>query len=98
MFFFFTSSRFVLKANLMKFAVVWVKGRQKEGVFGPDKLQNHTNEGKRKEKEMREEDEKQRREKSKPCTLSFYDGYFRDYCWTEKVQLAVTFSKIRLDI
>ena len=47
---------------------------------------------------MREEDEKQRREKSKPCSLSFYNGYFRDYCWTEKVQLAVTFSKIRLDI
>ena len=41
---------------------------------------------------MREEDEKRRREKSKPCTLSFYNGYFRDYCWTEKVQLAVTFS------
>ena len=75
-----------------------MKGRQKEGVFGPDKLQNHTNEGKRKEKKMREEDEKQRREKSKPCTLSFYNGYFRDYCWTEKVQLAVTFSKIRLDV
>ena len=35
---------------------------------------------------MREEDEKRRREKSKPCTLSFYNGYFRDYCWTEKVQ------------
>ena len=47
---------------------------------------------------MREEDEKRRREKSKPCTLSFYNGYFRDYCWTEKVQLAVTFSKIRLDV
>ena len=57
MFFFFTSSRFVLKANLMKFAVVWVKGRQKEGVLGADKLQNNTNEGKRKEKKMREEDE-----------------------------------------
>ena len=46
--------------------------------LGPDKLQNHTNEGKSKEKKMSEEDEKRRREKSKGCTLSFYDGYFRD--------------------
>ena len=55
-----------------------MKGRQKEGVFGPDKLQNHTNEGKRKEKKMSEEEGKRKGEKSKGCTLSFYNGYFGD--------------------
>ena len=33
-----------------KGAVIWVKRRQKARFFGPDKLQNHTNEGKENEK------------------------------------------------
>ena len=57
-----------------------------------------------KEKERRkrksEEEERRRREKSNGCTLTFYHGYFgeKKNCWTEKVHLAATFSKIRLDI
>ena len=39
-----------LETNLTKGAVIWVKRRQKAGFFGPDKLQNHTNEGKENEK------------------------------------------------
>ena len=38
-----------LKTNLTKFAGIWVKKRQKAG-FLTDKLQNHSNEGKGKEK------------------------------------------------
>ena len=72
---FFLSSRFFfLNTNLTKFAVIWVKGRQKEGVFGLDKLQKHTNEGKRKNKE----EDRWRREKSNGRTFSFYNGYFGD--------------------
>ena len=71
-----------------------MKRRQKAG-FG--KLQNHSNEGKGKEK-----NKARRREKSNGFTLSCYNGYFGDTlaeknCWTEKVHLAITFSKIRLD-
>ena len=55
-----------------------------------------------KEKERRkrksEEEERRRRGKSNGCTLSFYNSYFGEKkCWTQKVHLAVTFSKIRLD-
>ena len=59
---------------------------------------------KTKEKESRKrkrvEEERSRREKSNDCTLSFHNGYFgrKTNCWTQKVHLAVTFSKIRLDI
>ena len=43
----------VLKTNLTKFAAIFAKRRQKEGFVKPDKLQNHSNEGKGKgEKEM----------------------------------------------
>ena len=38
-----------LKTNLTKFAVIWVKRRQKACFLSPtEKLQNHSNEGKRK--------------------------------------------------
>ena len=72
------------------------------GLFGPDKLQNHANEEEERRKRKNEEEERRRSEKSNGCTLSFHNGgYFGDLkkdCWTQKVPLAVTFSKIRLDI
>ena len=60
----------------------------------------------RKEKERRkrkrEEEERRRREKATGCTLSFYNGCIGDWrkktVGRKKVHLAVTFSKIRLDI
>ena len=64
-----------------------------------DKLQNqNTNKGKRKS----DEEERRRRGKSNGCTLSFYNGCC-GFCRIKtvghkKVHLAVTFSKIRLDI
>ena len=64
------------------------KGR----FFGPDKLQNHSNEEKRKEKKKNCEEhiERRRKERSNGCTLSFYNGYFGQFwtkkkCWTEKI-------------
>ena len=41
-----------LKTNLTNFAAIWVKKGQKAAsfYFGPEKLQNHTGEGKGKEK------------------------------------------------
>ena len=44
-------------------------------------------------KRNNEEKERRRREKSGGCTLSFHNGYFGDSLWTQKVHLAVTFSK-----
>ena len=81
-----------------------LKGR----FFGQDKLQNHTNEGKEKEKERKKEGARRRKggkqKKSNGCTLSFFNGYFGDSfgrlksLWTGKVHLGVTFSKIRREI
>ena len=48
----------VLKTNLTKFAVIFVKKRQKAGFVKPDKLQNHSNEGKGKEKKKERGEEK----------------------------------------
>ena len=45
-------------------------------LFGPYKLQNHTNDGKGKEKRKSEEEERRRGEKSDGCTLSYCNGYF----------------------
>ena len=79
-----------------------MKRRQKAGFVKPDKLQNHSNEGKGKEKNKERGEGKEEKKKSNGCTLSCYNGYFGDTlaeknCWTEKVHLAITFSKIRLD-
>ena len=57
---------------------------------------------KERRKIKREEKERRRRKNCNGCTLSCYNGYFGDTlaeknCWTEKVHLAITFSKIRLD-
>ena len=48
----------VLKTKLTKFGVIFVKRRQKEGFVKPDKLQNHSNEGKEKEKKKERREEK----------------------------------------
>ena len=61
----------VLKTNLTKFGVIFVKRRQKEGFVKPDKLQNHSNEGKGKEKKKERGEEKDL-EKGNGCTLSLY--------------------------
>ena len=59
---------------------------------------------KKKERRKRksEEEERRRRKTSNGFTLTFYNGFFGDWpeknCWTQKVHLVVTFSKIRLDI
>ena len=37
-----------LKMNLMEFAVIWVKKGQKAGFAVLEKLENHTNQGKKK--------------------------------------------------
>ena len=61
----------VLKTKLTKFAAIFVKRRQKAGFVKPDKLQNQSNEGKRKEKKTERGEEKDL-EKGNGCTLSFY--------------------------
>ena len=73
---------------------------QKADFLGPYKLQKNTKEGKRKEKREREGRKEEKRKKRNGCTLGFYNGYFEDSfcpkknCLTQKVRLAVTFSKI----
>jgi len=53
-----------------------------------------------KERRKRKSEEKERRrreKKSNGCTLSFYNGYLGD-SFLPKKKLALTFSKIRLEI
>ena len=59
----------------------------------PEKLQNHSNEGKGKEKKKERGEGKKKKKKSNDFTLSLYNSYFG-----EKVRLAITLSKIRLDV
>ena len=76
------------------------KGR----LFGPDKLQNHANEAKGKEKRKEQEERRRRKKAMVALLVFFYNRYFGDSvwpkksCWTQKVHLAVTFSKILLDV
>ena len=67
--------------------------------LGPNKLQNHSNEGKGKEKnEERGQGKEEKRKKAMVALLVFIIATLAEKdCWTQKVHLAVTFSKIRLD-
>ena len=50
----------------------------KSRFLKPEKLQNHRNERKGKEKRKSEEDERRRRGKNNGCVFSFYNGYSGD--------------------
>ena len=75
-----------------------------KGIFlKPEKLQNHCNEGKGKEKKKKERGEgRRRREKVIVSLLVFIiatlEFLAEKNCSTQKVHLAITVSKIRLDI
>ena len=76
-----------------------MKRRQKAGFLRPGELQNHINEGKEKEKKKERGEEK----KAMGALLVFIMAtltvvFGRKNCWTQTVHLAVTFSKVRLDI
>ena len=88
-----------LKTNVMKFAVFGMTRRQKVGFFKSDKLQIHSNEGKGKEKKKERGGRKEeKRKKAMVALLAFIIATLeREKCWTQKVHLAETFSKIRLD-
>ena len=79
------------------------KRKESDRFSEPDKLQNHNNKGKGKAKKGTR-GKKGVKEKKSMLTLSFYNGYFGDgfwskkTFWTQKVYLAVTFSKIWLDV
>ena len=101
-----------LKTNLAKFADLSEKASEGR-LFGPEKLQNRTNQGKAKERRKRKtprtkEEERRRREKTMVALLVFIMaslkivfGHGRKKLLDAKSlynYLAVTFSKIRLDI
>ena len=69
-----------LKTNLMKFAVYLSEKVWKGRFLKPEKLQNHSDEGRK-----RKSEEKKRRttEKSNGCTLSFYNSYFKNSFWPD---------------
>ena len=51
----------------------------------PEKLQNHTNEGKGKEKTKEPgEGKEKKKKKSNGCTLSFYNSYIEHSFWPKK--------------
>ena len=64
----------------------------------PEKLQNHSNEGKRKEITKERGEGKEKKKKSNGCTLSYFEVFGRKNCSTQEVHLAITLSKIRLDV
>ena len=91
-------------ANFLKTNLICCHLSEKvsKGMFlKPDKLQNHTDEGKAKPRKRDSEEEKGGEEKkSNGCTLNFYNGYFGDRfwpkklnCWTQKDHLAIRFQK-----
>ena len=82
-----------------------MKSRQKPGFLGPISSKITPTKEKERTKSKSEEEERRRREKNNGCTLRFYNGCSGDSfwpkkknCWMEEVYLAITFSKIRLDI
>ena len=52
------------------------KQASKGRIFGPDKLQNQSNEGNGKEKKKERGGGKEEKRKKKGCTLSFYNSFF----------------------
>ena len=89
-----------------------MSAKESKGRFlKPDKLQNHTNEGKKKKKKGKrdsEEEERRRREKAMVTLLVFilatlkiaFGQKKKINGWTKKkksVHLAITLSKIRLE-
>ena len=56
-----------------------------KGTFRkPEKLQNHGNEGKGKEKRKERGEGKEEKKRKDGCTISFYDSYFEDCLWPKK--------------
>ena len=53
----------------------------KDTFLRPEKLQNHINEGKGKEKKKERGEGKEETKKSNGYTLSFYNSYFGDSFW-----------------
>ena len=67
------------KYYLTKFAVIWVKRRQKAGFVSPRRRSKITvTKEKESRKIKREEKERRRREKSNGWNLSFYNSHFGD--------------------
>ena len=69
--------------------------------FAPENLENHTSEGKGKEKKKERGGGREEKRKKKKIGGHLGDGGVfgqKISCLTEEVDLAVTFSKIRLEI
>ena len=86
-----------LKTNLTKFAVIWVRKRQKVHFLRPRSSKIIVTKEKERRKRKSEEKERRRRKKISGCTLSFYDGYFGDFlaeknCWTQKVHFTINWT------
>ena len=79
-----------------------MKRRQKAGFLGSISSKITLTKEKEKRKKRERGGRKEEREKSNGRTPIFYNRYVGDSfwpaknCWTEKVHLAVTFSKIQL--
>ena len=79
--------------------------RQKTGFMGPISSKITLTKEKERRKGKNKKEERRRRKKAMVALLVFfYNRYFGDKvwpkksCWTQKVHLAVAFSKIRLDV
>ena len=75
-----------------------MKRRQKAGFLSPRSSKIIVTKEKERRKRKIEEKEIRRRKKSNGCTLSFYNKTEQKNCRTQKVHLAITLSKIPLEI
>ena len=60
------------------------KKASKARFFKPEKFQNHSNEGKGKERKEERGDGKEVKRKNNGCTLSFHNSYFGNSFWPKK--------------
>ena len=88
-----------LKTNLTKLAVIREKSRQKAGSLSPRSSKITVTKKKERRKRKSQEKERRRRKKAMAALLVFIMATLAGKnCRTQKVHLAITFSKIRLDI
>ena len=77
------------KTNLTKFAVIWLKtGVKRQVSYARERLQNHSNEGKGKEKKKerrRRSGKEEKKKKAMVALLVFIMSYFGYSFWSKKL-------------
>ena len=86
-----------LKTNRRKFAVIWIKKGQRARFLSPRSSKIIVTEENERRKRKSEERERRRRKKAMVSFLVFIIATLKKNFSTQKVHLAITLSKIRLE-